>query len=130
MQTTVKRKFKNCFTMIPNAILSHQQLSLKAKGLCAYLLSKPDDWIFKKRVILNELKEGIDAFNSTIKELVDSGFLTKTLIRGQDGQFSGTEYTINDEPQVVIQAMESPSKENPSKDNQPPYNNTSILNTS
>ena len=99
MQQTFTRKFKNRFTQIPNAILECKDLSAKAKGICCYLLSKPDGWIFKKGIILNELKEGADAFDNAIKELLESGFLSKLQLRGDDGKFIGTEYTIYDEPQ-------------------------------
>lgn len=125
MQQTIKRRFKNCFTQIPNAILECKDLSLKAKGLCTYLLSKPDNWIFKKAVILNELKEGIDAFDSAIKELLESGFLTKVKIRGEDGKFIGTEYIIYDEPQIEYPATEKPHDEKPHTEN--PYMENSSL---
>lgn len=115
--------------MIPNIILNHKNLSLKSKGLCAYLLSKPDDWIFKKQVILSELKEGLDAFNSAIKELTEAGFLCKTLIRDKNGYFIGTEYIIYDEPQIDEPytdepSMENPSMVSPSMEKPPHYNNT------
>jgi hypothetical protein len=99
MQQTFTRKFKNRFTQIPNAILECKDLSAKAKGICCYLLSKPDGWIFKKGIILNELKEGRDAFDSAIAELLEIGFLSRVQLRGDKGQFIGTHYTIYDEPQ-------------------------------
>ena len=125
MQNTIKRRFKNCFTQTPNAILECKNLSLKAKGLSSYLLSKPDNWVFKKAVILNELKEGIDAFDSAIKELLESGFLTKVKIRGEDGKFIGTEYIIYDEPQMESPATEKPNDEKPHREN--PYMENSSL---
>jgi hypothetical protein len=99
MQQTIKKRFKNNPTHVPITILECKKLSLKAKGLYVYLLSKPDGWIFKKGIILNELKEGADAFDNAIKELLESGFLSKLQLRGDDGKFIGTEYTIYDEPQ-------------------------------
>lgn len=37
---------KNDFTIVSNFLLNDKTLSFKAKGLFAYLFSKPDDWDF------------------------------------------------------------------------------------
>ena len=60
------KKFSLPFTQISNVILNDAGLSLKAKGLYAYLFSKPDGWIYHNAVILREIKEGRDAFRTAI----------------------------------------------------------------
>jgi len=42
----VRAKRKTNFTIIGNTGLKDKRLSLKAKGLLAYMLSLPDDWKF------------------------------------------------------------------------------------
>ena len=57
------------FTMVANEILSRADLSLKAKGLYAYLFSKPDGWDFAAERIAQECKEGKDVVFRILKEL-------------------------------------------------------------
>ena len=57
------------FTMVANEVLSRADLSLKAKGLYAYLFSKPDDWDFAAQRIAEECKEGKDVVFRVLKEL-------------------------------------------------------------
>lgn len=57
------------FTMVANEVLSRADLSLKAKGLYAYLFSKPDDWDFAAQRIAGECKEGKDVIFRVLKEL-------------------------------------------------------------
>ena len=71
------KKFKSCFTQVPNILLNDKRVSAKAKGIYAYLLSKPDGWAFHSGVILSELKEGRDAFYAALKELITYGYIKK-----------------------------------------------------
>jgi|CXWL01.1.fsa_nt_gi DNA-binding MarR family transcriptional regulator len=57
------------FTMVANEVLSRPDLSLKDKGLYAYLFSKPDDWDFAAARIADECKESKDIVFRVLKEL-------------------------------------------------------------
>lgn len=72
------RKPEQGWAWIPNAILQNKSLSLKAKGLWAYLNSKPDGWIFSIDRIANETADGRDAVRSAIHELETAGLLART----------------------------------------------------
>lgn len=72
------RKPEQGWAWIPNAILQNKSLSLKAKGLWAYLNSKPDGWIFSIDRIANETADGRDAVRSAIHELEAAGLLART----------------------------------------------------
>lgn len=120
------RKFKVNFTQVSNEILNDKQLSLKAKGLYAYLFSKPDNWVFMIDVILSEIKEGRDAFYSALKELIAYGYISKYRERKKDGKLGGVIYEFI-EPTAANPSMEKPTSENPTLDNAG-GNNTNINN--
>lgn len=77
------------FTMVANEVLSRTDISLKAKGLYAYLFSKPDGWDFAGDRIAKEMKDGRKVVFSALKELETSGLLKRS--RHPDGKM---EYTI------------------------------------
>lgn len=63
--------------MINKCFLEDMSISLRAKGLLAYCLSKPDGWKFYPRQMAKVLKEGRDAIYSTFNELIESGYLIR-----------------------------------------------------
>lgn len=65
------------FTMVANECLANPRLSLKAKGLFAYLFSKPDGWQFSYDRIRKESKEGRDAILAGLTELEAMGYLDR-----------------------------------------------------
>lgn len=65
------------FTMVANEVLSNERLSLKAKGMYAYLFSKPDGWDFSGHRIIEETKEGRSAVFAAMRELIKEGYLNK-----------------------------------------------------
>ena len=69
------------FTMVANEVLSRTDLSLKAKGLYAYLFSKPDDWDFAAERIATECKEERKAVMRTLKELEVAKLLTRVRLK-------------------------------------------------
>lgn len=63
------------FTMVANEVLYNKNLSFKAKGLYAYLFSKPDTWDFSGDRIIMETVDGRKAIFSALKELETLGYL-------------------------------------------------------
>lgn len=72
------RKPEQGWAWIPNTILQNKSLTLKAKGLWAYLNSKPDGWTFSIDRIATETADGRDAVRSAIHELESAGLLART----------------------------------------------------
>jgi hypothetical protein len=66
------------FAQIKNDVLTDGNLSLKAKGLFAYLYSKPDDWDFSGDRMADENLDGRKSIYSALKELEKSGYLIRT----------------------------------------------------
>ena len=80
------RKEKLPFTQVANSVLEDKNLSFKAKGLYAYLYSKPDGWDFSAVRIEKETKEGVKSIWSTLRELEEAGYLVRT--KQKDGRVS------------------------------------------
>lgn len=72
------KKEKIPFTQVANEVLNDKNLSFKAKGLYAYLYSKPDDWDFETNRISKQSKDGRDGVRSGIRELEQYGYLTRS----------------------------------------------------
>lgn len=70
-------KEKIPFTQVANEVLNDSSLSLKAKGLFAYLFSKPDGWDFSVYRMEDELKESRYSLRHIIQELEDHKYLVR-----------------------------------------------------
>lgn len=95
---SIIKKFKTEFTMVPNKILNHNELTLKSKGLWAYLASKPTDWNFSVKGCSIQNKDGLDSIRSGMKELESVGYLKRVAHKNSNGQWDGYDYHIFDEP--------------------------------
>ena len=93
--TATIKKYKVSFTQVSNVILNDPNLSLRAKGLYAYLFSKPDGWEFHPDAIAKDLQESIKTIRSITRELIDCGYIDRTQ-SNQGGKFGGIIYTFLD----------------------------------
>jgi len=62
-------KKQNCFAMISNEVINSKKISCKAKGLYAYLCSKPLSWKFSYAGISSQLLESEKQIRAMVKEL-------------------------------------------------------------
>ena len=85
------------YTVISNHVLQNNNLSLKAKGLYAFMWSLPDTWDYSVSVLTKVLKEGRDAINEALKELEREGYLVRSILR-TGGKFTDMDYTLNEFP--------------------------------
>ncbi len=102
----VRTKKNRNYTTINNTVLEDERLSWRAKGIAAYLLSKPDDWQISHEHLLRSGKEGRDAVLNAMKELEDCGYLVRTKVQGKDGKFS-TIVTLLEVPQPTTENQDS-----------------------
>lgn len=65
------------FTQVANQVLNDNKLSLKAKGMYAYIYSKPDGWDFAIRRIADEQKDGVESASVAIRELEKAGYIKR-----------------------------------------------------
>lgn len=104
------------YSTISNVFFKDKNLSLKAKGLLAMVLTLPDNWDFTINGIEAITKEGKTAIYSAIDELKEHGYCKVTSVRDEKGTFKGNDYTF----------IENPYMENPNMDNQPQLNTNLI----
>lgn len=81
----IKVKKSRDFTVMCNTALDDERLSLKAKGLYAVLMSKPEKWNVSYRGMQSQLKEGQTAILGALKELELAGYLVRVRTRDTDG---------------------------------------------
>lgn len=74
-------------------------MSLKAKGLLSLMLSLPDDWDYSVAGLTTLSKDGKDGVMTALAELEKFGYLTRTRLVNDRGQFDGVEYNIFEQPQ-------------------------------
>jgi hypothetical protein len=87
------------FTIVPNQIMDDPTISFRAKGIYAYLRSKPDDWEFRVPNIVRAGKEGRDAIQNALGELECAGYLERVANRKDDGKYNGWIWYVYETPQ-------------------------------
>lgn len=114
----IKINKQSNFTMVSNHVLRNTNLSLKAKGLYAYMWSLPEDWDYSVSGLTKVLKEGKDAINEALKELEREGYLVRTILRS-GGKFSDMDYMLNETPSPFtgFPHTVNPLTENPQQSN-------------
>lgn len=87
---------ENPFVQLNKKALWDTNLSLKAVGLWARCMSRPDNWRFNIKELAANSKEGRRAIDSAISELIDHGYAVRVEYweKSDDGKFTtkGFEY--------------------------------------
>ena len=71
------KKSNRDFTIIDNRVFSIKELSIKAKLIYLFLLSRPDNWEFFCRELAKHFKESYNTILSAMKELEKYGLLVR-----------------------------------------------------
>lgn len=72
------KRIETNFTQVSNDVLKDSRLTWKAKGVFAYLYSKPDDWDFSTERMKLDSLDGREALLSGLKELETLGYLQRS----------------------------------------------------
>jgi hypothetical protein len=92
------------YTIISNVALEDKRLSWKARGLAAYLLSKPDNWEVRTYELVSASDaDGRRAVLTGLQELEKCGYLVREQNRLKGGQWDAGRTFIYEEPQVASQ---------------------------
>jgi hypothetical protein len=119
------------YSIIDNTCLRDPNLSWKAKGLFAYLLSLPDDWQIYQKDLVNRATDGDTSLRSGIIELEKAGYLKRERQRNESGQVKGMIYHIIENPnqqEYLTNIASEPRWENPIQAN-PNQENHILINT-
>lgn len=109
------------WTLIDNRSLNDGRLSFRARGVLAFILSKPDNWRMSAASLTRQALEGRDAITRALSELEAAGYLQRVRTRDSAGRWK-TENVIYDRPcgQTCGQPRE-PIPEKPKSDTQSIY---------
>ncbi|MHA4848744.1 helix-turn-helix domain-containing protein [Rhodococcus sp. MSC1_016] len=114
------------FTILDNAALGDERLSFRARGVLAFILSKPADWRTSAESLARAAKEGRDAIRTALRELKDAGYIVYEKIQDpQTGHWStiSTVYELpidldeTDPQDPVAPRPEKPTSGNPTPGN-------------
>jgi hypothetical protein len=90
------------YASIPNAVLNDERLSIDTRGMVAYLLSKPRDWIIRPRPLARALSKkgsapvGRKRLNRMLREATDAGYVSRatTQTHLDDGSWGHYDYIV------------------------------------
>lgn len=84
--------------IMDRAFLVRNDISMKAKGLLASLLSLPSTTHFSVEQFAKLHKESTGAVRSALRELMEHDYIRRNIPRNEQGKIENTVYTICDVP--------------------------------
>lgn len=87
------------YSTINNTGLNDCNLSFKAKGILAYLLSKPDNWRCQVNDLTKKSKDGRDSIYAGLRELRENGYMIKRPIKDSKNIITAWEEVLYETPQ-------------------------------
>lgn len=100
------------YVVMNRAALQDKELSWKAKGLMAYMLSMPDDWTFYMDELMKHSTDGKASFRSGFKELTDRGYVKRYPVR-KGNRITHWETVVYENPLLTdFQEVENQEVEN------------------
>lgn len=124
--TVFRIKKTENFVTIHKGALENPNLSFKSKGLWAYCMTRPNDWVFHVNHLATVSKEGKDAIYSAIRELQSEGYIKKVQ-KNINGEFQKVDYEVY-EIQIILPQTDFPQTENPQTENPPLLSIDPLLN--
>lgn len=100
MSKSIRINKQRGYTVIPNGILPEGEISARAWGIYAYLLSRPDGWVIHVRQLQKVFKEGRDAIYAAMKQLRELGLLEMESYR-EPGQPPKKRYVMADMEELL-----------------------------
>ncbi|MDX9993205.1 MAG: hypothetical protein RBS68_14285 [Anaerolineales bacterium] len=102
---------ENPFVMMDKRALALPSLSYKAKGILAYLLSRPDNWIINIADVVNHSPDGDYAVRSGIKELIKAGYVRRKVERNEKQQIIRWVMEVYEQPVPAEEQDQNPEPE-------------------
>lgn len=88
------------WAQIPHALLADERISWKAKGVLAYLCSKPEGWETRVADLRKRGADGEFAIRAALNELRAAGYAQFTRVR-ENGKIASGRWEISNEPVFV-----------------------------
>ena len=119
----LRKDNKEQFTVIPQAIMRDNRLSLKDIGLLVSMLSLPDNWEFSENGLEAIFEhDGQASIRTGLKKLEECGYLKRERVRGSDGRMKAVNWYLSEYPAFEKPHLEKPHLENPNVVNRPQSN--------
>jgi hypothetical protein len=99
------KKHSHNFVIIDSRPLRNAALSWRAKGLLAYLMTLPDNWVVVRGDLVERSSDGRSSVQAAFQELKVHGHATLELVRNAKGQVVGKEWHIHEKPMPVEDAQ-------------------------
>ena len=96
MSDCIRSGRKESFTVLYNSMITDKRLSLKAKGLFAVMMSRPEGWEFSVSGLAAFTGVGKDSIRATLMELENVGYLIRAQAHDSGGKFAGNIYVLQD----------------------------------
>ena len=97
--TIIRREHRAHFTIVPNAVFADTRLSIEAKGVLGYLLSRPRKWRVRPEHVARTLNVGRKKLQRIFRELIGAGYVTREPQRFVNGhRFGDLDYVVRDVP--------------------------------
>ncbi len=94
--SVVRSGRRESFTVLYNSMITDKRLSLKAKGLFAVMMSRPEGWEFSVSGLAAFTGVGKDSIRNTLAELEKVGYLVREQAHQENGTFGGNIYILQD----------------------------------
>jgi len=109
----------DAFTQIRNSVFRDSRLTAKAMGIFGNISTHRDGWGITPDSLSTQMRDGIAAIKSGLRELEEYGYLRRTRVRNSDGTLGASVYFITDQPEMFLGDSElenrrsEPEVENP-----------------
>ena len=121
------RNKDNGYSVINNHCLRNKNISEKAKGVFAIIMSLPDNWDFSINGLITICNGGESAIRSAIKELIENGYCQRKVIKDPiTKRITDWEYTFSEKPLCDFPQVEQPQMEIPNLENHTQLNKEEI----
>jgi hypothetical protein len=114
MTQTIRRATRrHQYVVVDQRAIEDSRLSWAARGLLAYLLSRPNDW----RVLVNDLKKRgdlrRDGIYKLLRELRTAGYVSFEPTRDSRGRMRGGTYIVSEIPHTALPEAVTPDTASP-----------------
>lgn len=116
------------FSIILNECFQRDDISARAKGLFAYIMTLPNSWVIRKAEVFTHFTEGRDALDAAFKELITAGYIRMEIIK-EKGRIKEYKYIVYETAEGRKSLPDIPVSENPVQAN-PQLLNTDLSNNS
>jgi hypothetical protein len=98
LKMIIRNPNRERYVIISKVGLEDDRLSWKARGLLAYLLSKPDNWEVMQAHLVKQGPDGTASVRAGLNELKEAGYITSAKSKNDSGRFDGWDSFVYEEP--------------------------------